>query len=92
MPSPAETYEPPPIRDDQIAELRLAFDAAGITDQAERKQVVQSAVTRPVESLRELRATDVRHVLARIAARGTASSRGGSDWDQRDEDTWIDRL
>ena len=90
--SHAVTYEPPAIRDDQVAELRSAFDAAGITDQAERKQVVQSAVPRPIVSLRELRATDVRHVLARIVARGTASARMGSDWDQRGEDTWIDRL
>ena len=89
---PVVPYEPPPIRDDQVTELRTALDAAGILDQAERRQVVQSAVTCPVDSLRDLRATDVRHVLAQIAKRGSESSLIGSDWDQRDEDTWIDRL
>ena len=90
---PAKPVGPPPIRGDQIAELRSAFEAAGITDQNERQAIVQSAVTRPVEALRDLKATDVRHVLARILSRASAASQGtGSAWDQRGEDTWIDRL
>lgn len=90
---PAEPVGPPPIRGDQIAEVRSAFEAAGITDQTERHAIVQSAVTRPVESLRDLKATDVRHVLARITARASAATSGtGSAWDQREDDTWIDRL
>ncbi|MFF2620337.1 hypothetical protein [Oerskovia jenensis] len=92
---PAQQQVPPaPIRDDQIAEIRAAFEAAGITDQDERRVLVESCVQRPAASLRELRATDARFVLERLAAR--AKLRGdmtaGSAWDQRDSDTWIDRL
>ena len=50
-------------------------------------------VTRPVQSLRDLKATEVRHVLVRITTRASAVSSGtGSGWGEREEDTWIDRL
>lgn len=96
-PTEAPTPEPSglaPIRDDQIAEIRAAFEAAGITDQNERRELVESCVQRPATSLRELRATDARFVLERLVARAAArgSTATGSAWDQRDGDTWIDRL
>lgn len=89
-----EPPRPAPIREDQIAEIRAAFEAAGITDQDERRELIESCVQRSVTSLRELRATDARFILERLAAR--SASRGGTDtgsaWDQREGDTWIDRL
>lgn len=89
-----EPSGPAPIREDQIAEIRAAFEAAGITDQNERRELVESCVQRPATSLRELRATDVRFILERLSARAAAhgAATTGSTWDQRDSDTWIDRL
>lgn len=83
-----------PIRDEQVAQLRLAFEEAGITDQQERRAIVQSCVLRPVASLRELYATDARRVLKRISEHTSAAPRtaGASAWDTREEDTWIDKL
>jgi hypothetical protein len=89
-----EPSGPTPIREDQIAEIRAAFEDAGITDQDERRELVESCVQRPAASLRELRATDARFILDRLAARTAArgATTTGSAWDQRDGDTWIDRL
>jgi DNA polymerase-3 subunit epsilon len=83
-----------PIRDYQIAQIRDAFAQAGVTDQAERKSIIESCVFRDVASVREVRADEVRRILQRIAQRVAAASRpvGGSAWDDREEDTWIDKL
>ena len=45
-----------------------------MTEQTERQAIVQRAVMRPVQSLRDLKATEVHHVLARINARGGSVS------------------
>ena len=87
-----------PIRDDQVAQIREAFASTGIDDMAARRDLIESCVQRPTESIRDLRTTDVRFILERLrtlaAARRSAGSSGtsGSMWDQRDGDTWIDRL
>lgn len=89
---------PAPIRDEQIAQIREAFAASGIEDMAARRELVESCVQRPTESLRDLRATDVRFILERLKLRpkttgdGSSPEAAGSSWDQREEDTWIDRL
>ena len=83
---------PLPIRDEQVAELREAFASAGITSMEERKAVIESCVLRPVASVRELRARDVRGILDRIRARAGNSSGSVTSWSDRTQDTWIDKL
>ncbi|WP_240793751.1 MULTISPECIES: hypothetical protein [unclassified Arthrobacter] len=84
---------PLPIKTEQIQEIRDAFEKAGVLGQVDRKALIEAVVVREVSSLRELRAVDVRRILQRI--QGLRSSRPtstGSAWDNREEDTWIDKL
>lgn len=82
------------IRDDQVLAIREAFTAAGIDSQERRQEVAQSCVVRPLASLRELTAAEAHRVLKRIRENAAAKPRatGASDWDLREEDTWIDKL
>lgn len=81
------------INPEQIARLRVAFDAAGITSMDERQAIIENCTIRPVASIRDLLARDVRPIMKRIEQRtsGTGATTG-SAWDNRDENTWIDRL
>ncbi len=84
---------PPPIRDHQVAAIRKAFTESGIESQEERQSLVQSCAMRAVPSLRDLTAVEAHRVLTRLQQRATARPiSGGSAWDNRDEDTWIDKL
>lgn len=82
-----------PISEQQIRQLRTAFEAAGMNSMDERRELIESCTIRPVASIRELYARDFRPILRRIEQRTEpALNSGGSAWDNRDEDTWIDRL
>lgn len=83
-----------PIRDEQVAAIREAFATAGIDSQERRQEIAQSCVVRPLASLRELTSAEAHRVLKRIKAIAAAKPRavGASDWDLREEDTWIDKL
>jgi hypothetical protein len=83
-----------PITDGQIAQIREAFADAGIHEQNERKAVIESCVVRGVSSLRDLYATEAYRVLNLLRQRKDARPKtvGGSAWDNREEDTWIDKL
>ncbi|MET3949160.1 hypothetical protein ABIB49_003888 [Arthrobacter sp. UYCu512] len=83
-----------PITDEQVARIRDAFTDAGIHEQDERKAVIESCVIRSVSSLRDLYATDAYRVLNLLRQRRDAlpNTVGGSAWDNREEDTWIDKL
>ncbi|WP_281444406.1 hypothetical protein [Paenarthrobacter nicotinovorans] len=62
-------------------------------NQNDRRALIESVVVREVASLRELKAVDARRILQRIEglhSRKPASA--GSAWDNREEDTWIDKL
>ena len=85
--------EDPIISPEQIASIRKAFDSAGIASMTERQEVIQSCVIRKISNIRELYSRDVRQVLARIEGWGRRSEAPtGSAWDNREEDTWIDKL
>ncbi|GLU61588.1 hypothetical protein [Paenarthrobacter ureafaciens] len=80
-----------PIRPEQIAQIREAFDKAGVSEQDERKSLINSVLIRDVASLRELYAVEVRRILQAIEQR-TKPKSTGTAWDDREEDTWIDKL
>lgn len=83
---------PAPIADWQIDLLRKALDARELTTMTERQKAIETAAGRPVESLRALTHEEALQVLARLGPAPAPRSGSGSAWDQRDEDTWIDRL
>jgi hypothetical protein len=80
-----------PIRPEQVQQIREAFNNAGVTDQEDRKSLINSVIIRDVGSLRELHAVEVRRILLAIEQR-TKPKAVGSAWDTREEDTWIDKL
>lgn len=88
LPARAET----PIADWQVDLLRKALDARGLTTMIERQQVIESAAGRAVESLRALTHDEAMRVLTQLGQAPGAGERKTSTWDDRDEDTWIDRL
>ncbi|MEU0312297.1 hypothetical protein [Nocardioides sp. NPDC006273] len=92
-PEPSPEAVPSPAQPWQIDQLRNALDATGVTEMGERQALIEELVGRPVAALRELHFADVRPVLEVLhARRATDATPTGSAWDQRDEDTWIDRI
>lgn len=91
-PAPVEVPKAPaPIADWQVDLLRKALDARGLISMKDRQEAIESAAGRTVASLRALTHEEGLQVLSRLGqpAAGGAKS---SAWDERDEDTWIDRL
>lgn len=91
-PSP-NVLAPIPIKSEQVQAIRDAFEKAGVVSQDDRKALIESVVVREVASLRELNAVDARRILQRIEGlRSPKPTSTGSAWDNREEDTWIDKL
>lgn len=93
-PASAEPVAVPPITANQIGEIRQAFEGAELNDQLQRKVLVESVVIREVTSLRDLTALEGHRVLKRLrdSRSGVPRSSGGSAWDDREDETWIDKL
>jgi len=91
---PAQVLEEKKIDHEQILQLKAAFQEAGITDVAAQRAVVSTCVFRPYESLEDLLAKDVRPILSRIQSSPSRRTRPvvGSAWDNRESDTWIDKM
>lgn len=83
-----------PIRADQVQDIRQAFESAGLMEQDQRKSFVESVVVREVASLRDLNALEAHRLLKRVRAKQSQAGPAakGSAWDNRDHDTWIDKL
>src|SRR5690348_7586339 len=81
-----------PIADWLVDELRRTLAAHGLTTMAERQQAIEAAAERPVESLRSLTRAEALRVLERLSPVRAERTGATSAWDDRDEDTWIDRL
>lgn len=59
----------------------------------ERQKLIQTCTVRPIVNIRELYVQDVRQVLKRIEDwKNYSGPSTGSLWDNREEDTWIDKL
>lgn len=83
---------PPPIADWQVELLRKALESRDLTSMSERQQAVEDAAGRPVESLRALTSEEAMAVLTKLGRAPAPEQRATSSWDDREEDTWIDRL
>lgn len=91
-PSP-NVLVPLPIKPEQMQMVRDAFEKAGVVNQDERKALIESVLVREVASLGELKAVEARRILQRIEGlHSRKPARAGSAWDNREEDTWIDKL
>lgn len=92
-PGTSTAQAPLPVRSEQVAEIREAFERAGITGQDQRKEIVDSVTFRSVASLRDLQAVEAHRILKVLKGMQTSKpDRKGSAWDNREEDTWIDKL
>lgn len=88
----AQSSGPEPIASWQVDLLRKVLDARGVTEMAERRAVIERHAGREIESLKALTYDEGVRVLAALGEEPGRNVSGGSAWDQRDEDTWIDRL
>lgn len=59
---------------------------------ADRQKAVETAAGRVVESLRALTHDEGLQVLSRLGQQPSGGRSAASQWDEREEDTWIDRL
>lgn len=91
-PTSVHAVTPTAIADWQIDLLRKALDARGLTSMLERQQAIEAAAGRPVESLRALTSDEAMAVLTKLGRAPAPEQRATSSWDDREEDTWIDRL
>ncbi|WP_141242914.1 hypothetical protein [Geodermatophilus obscurus] len=81
-----------PIADWLVDALREALTARGLTTTGERQRAVESVAGRPVESLRALTRAEALHILSSLGPASAPETRSASAWDNREENTWIDRL
>ncbi len=81
-----------PIADWLVSDIRTALTAGGLTTMVERQQAIEAIVERTVESLRSLTRAEALRDLSSLTATAAPQTSRGSAWDDRDEDTWIDRL
>ncbi|MEO5315555.1 hypothetical protein PV772_15805 [Pseudarthrobacter sp. CC12] len=92
VPSP-NVLAPLLIKPEQMQEIRDAFEEAGVVSQSDRKALIESVIMGEVESLRELKSVDARRILQRIKGlHSRKPTSTGSAWDNREDDTWIDKL
>lgn len=82
------------MSDAQLSSIREALDALRLITIEERKAVIERLAQREVESLRHLRPLEAQIILDRLRsqARRPSVATVGSAWQNRDGDTWIDRL
>lgn len=80
------------IADWQVDLLRKALDARGLRSMAERRRAIEAAAGRPVDSLRALSHDEALRVLSQLGRQESAARSEKSSWDDREGDTWIDRL
>lgn len=76
----------------QVDLLRKALDARGLLEMADRQMAIESVVGRTVESLRALTHDEAMRVLTQLGQAPGSGRATTSTWDDREEDTWIDRL
>lgn len=84
-----------PITFEQVQEIQGAFAKAGIAGASEQRRIVQSCTIRRIVKLDDLLSKEVRPILKRIAdyQQGRLEPQPqGSAWDNREVDTWIDKL
>jgi DNA polymerase-3 subunit epsilon len=82
------------ISTDQRILIREAFGRLEISDAREQFEVVYELTAQRVRSPTELQARHAQVLISGLAdrIRAVGIERSGNSWDDREEDTWIDRL
>jgi hypothetical protein len=83
---------PSSIADWQVDLIRKALDARGLASMAARQRTIEDAAGRTVDALRDLTHDEAIQVLSRLGQAPATRRIDKSAWDERNEDTWIDRL
>lgn len=78
----------------QRSSVRDVFAALGVSDASAQFEIVHQLTGQRVRSPRELLARYAQVLVARLADRLRTQKvrRTGNAWDDREEDTWIDKL
>ena len=92
-PIPAAT-SPMMITPDQRNAIRNAFQRLGVTDAREQFDIVYQLTGQRVRSPNELESRHAHALISRLVdrIRTQGVERTGNAWDDREEDTWIDKL
>ena len=82
------------ISPNQRSVIRDAFGRLGISDAREQFKVVYELTAQQARSPAELQARHAQALISGLAdrIRALGVARSGNAWDDREEDTWIDRL
>lgn len=92
-PGPVAEATDSPISPRQVEQLRAAFDGAAIISMDERQKIIAESTGRRVENIRQLFSREVITILSHIDRTGRLIEKPQSSaWDDREEDTWIDKL
>ncbi len=85
---------PAMMTESQRAEIRSLFNALGIQTAREQFDFVAEATGTRITSVLELDAPTANVLISRLRGRVAAHGRTftGNAWEDRTEDTWIDRL
>lgn len=91
-----EEQPPRPVlmSESQRARIRALFADLGVATAREQFKTVAETTGVRISSVAELEATTAQTLISRlesrVASRGSANT--GNSWDDREEDTWIDRM
>lgn len=85
---------PAPMTDDQRAAIRSHFHELGISDAKAQFAVVKELTGTTIQSVRELSGLTAHRLIGGLRKRVQNAHKvhTGNAWDDREEDTWIDRL
>lgn len=92
IPEPVAPPKAPLASAWQVDLLRKALDARGLTSMGERQTAIETAAGREVPSLRALTQEEALAILKKFGHERPKGSSTSSAWDDRQQDTWIDRL
>ncbi len=85
---------PLPMTGEQRSEIRELFAALDVATAARQFQVTAELTGVQITSVGELNAVTAQRLIGALKRRVQSSGRvkTGNSWDDREEDTWIDRL
>lgn len=94
---PKDITQPAPaimMSDAQRADIRALFTQLGVTDAQGQFTIVGELTGTTIASVSELTAAVAARLINGLQARVALAGKGrtGNAWDDREEDTWIDRL
>lgn len=93
-----DAVDPEPVPEElricgwQVDLLRKSLDERTLTSMSDRQTVIERAVRRFVTSLCDLTHREGMAVLAQLGEQRSDGVTRATAWDERDGDTWIDRL